>query len=197
MGAGEFRRADAGAPGSDPGVEAGAGAVRNRANATVSTRDDSRGAHCARRRTRGDGSRRGVPHLQRSRAGRAAGCRGAVFELSRIALTRAATLLLFYRRPGGPARSAREEIRQKTQGEEYQPTVNHSKLTDSNDCTDFFSSFDLLLFFRLPSSLCLLPDILVRLFSCRRQTTGTHVKHVTDHRASDLRCKDFRHSGRA
>ena len=67
--------------------------------------------------------------------------------------------------PDSPAaRCAREAIRQKTQGEEYQPTDNHSKLTDSNDCTDYFSYFNLLLLFRLPSSLCLLPDILVRLF---------------------------------
>ena len=65
---------------------------------------------------------------------------------------------------GRPAHSAREAIRQKTQGEEYQPTDNHSKLTDSNDCTDYFSYFNLLLLFRLPSSLCLLPDILARLF---------------------------------
>lgn len=97
--------------------------------------------------------------------------------------------------PDSPAaRCAREAIRQKTQGEEYQPTDNHSKLTDSNDCTDYFSYFNLLLLFRLPSSLCLLPDILVRLFLCRLATTGTHVKHVADRRASYLRCKEFRHS---
>jgi hypothetical protein len=66
--------------------------------------------------------------------------------------------------PCRPAQSAREAIRQKTQGEEYQPTDNHSKLTDSNDCTDYFSYINLLLLFRLPSSLCLLPDILARLF---------------------------------
>jgi hypothetical protein len=63
-----------------------------------------------------------------------------------------------------PRRARGEAIRQKTQGEEYQPIDNHSKLTDSNDCTDFFSYLNLLLLFRLPSSLCLLPDILVRLF---------------------------------
>ena len=98
--------------------------------------------------------------------------------------------------PDSPAaRCAREAIRQKTQGEEYQPTDNHSKLTDSNDCTDYFSCFNLLLLFRLPSSLCLLPDILVRLFLCRLATTGTHVKHVADRCASYLRCKEFRHSG--
>jgi hypothetical protein len=66
--------------------------------------------------------------------------------------------------PDCPALRAREAIRQKTQGEEYQPTNNHSKLTDSNDCTVYYSCFDLLLLFRLPSSLCLLPDILVPLF---------------------------------
>ncbi len=65
---------------------------------------------------------------------------------------------------GTASDAAPEAIRQKTQGEDYQPIVNHSKLTDSNDCTEFyFSSFRLLLLFRLPSSLCLLPDILAGL----------------------------------
>ena len=141
-----------------------------------------------------------MPDLQHSRAGRATSGCGAVFALTlRRSRTDAECARCERGRcylPGRAVpREAREAIRQKTQGEEYQPTDNHSKLTDSNDCTDYFSCFNFLLLFRLPSSLCLLPDILVRLFLCRLATTGTHVKHVADRRASYLRCKEFRHSG--
>src|ERR1700675_2392445 len=49
----------------------------------------------------------------------------------------------------------REDDRQKTQGEVNQPN-NHSKLTDSNNCTVLLVS-DFIALVATPSSLCLLP----------------------------------------
>ncbi len=120
----------------------------------------------AARRTRSDAARRGMPHVQRAGSGGAAGSRGAVPALV----------------PQGA-----KMIGRRHKGRVNQPN-NHSKLTDSNNCTVFFLLRTLLLLLRLPSSLCLLrsPSNSVVV---RRQ--WTHVKQVAEARATHLRHRDF------
>jgi len=57
----------------------------------------------------------------------------------------------------------------KTQGESFNQSNNHSKLTDSNNCRYFLFLAALLLLSRLPSSLCLLQSACVRNVVIRRR----------------------------
>ena len=68
---------------------------------------------------------------------------------------------------GSPEAGFARMIGRRHKGRVNQPN-NHSKLTDSNNCTVLFLVSNLLLLLRRPSSLCLLPVTL----QCRRKETG-------------------------
>src|SRR5262249_8363497 len=87
-------------------------------------------------------------------------------------------------RPGGGG--ARETGR-RHKGRVNQPN-NHSKLTDSNNCTVLVLVWTLLLLLRRPSSLCLLP-VTLRMSSIG--DSGLHVKRVAERRATHLRDTSF------
>ena len=99
------------------------------ARRSASPRCRPRGTRRARHRARGHAARGRMPHLQRTGPGGAAGRRGAVPALARSA--------------GG------RMIGRRHKGRINQPN-NHSKLTDSNNCTVLFLVTDFLLLFRLP-----------------------------------------------
>jgi hypothetical protein len=95
--------------------------------------------------------------------------------------------------PVSPRAARRKVTGRRHKGRIFNQPANHSKLTDSNDRTVYFFSFDSRLVAvlstpLLPVSSAGHPPVLK---SCRHSTTGPHVKHVTVRCASCLRRKDF------